>query len=967
MKNKIKTKKCQPAARDAPDLIQTECIPDRGLARHTKKNKQNVKNKKKKEYRKVTLKSRDKQKKKHRFSIWWAVSNKARNKTKKCTNGNIKSNLRVTHWNAGNKLWKNKRLEIIQILEDRKSDVMFVSEANIYMEDDNSETCIPGYQLIPSNSMETLGYSRMVAIVKERINVEVVPQWMDQQVACVWLKFLKKGGKKLYVAGIYREHKLLNQVQPNLTDAMDLQTDRWEKFVRSWEAANRSGEVIVVGDTNLDELKWATPDPINVDMVNIIKSRIETLGFIQLIKGVTRCWPNQRDSLIDKIWINCNDRIVSTENIVNGITDHNIIEVVFKIKGKVNNPVEVKKRSLKNWNLERYKTKIKNINWDLLYSQTDISIAYNVFETEIVNILEAEAPMVTIQIKKQNKKWITDETREKMEVRDKMKEKARLSKNQDDWKQYKKHRNSCTASLRKNRKDDTKKQFELFEKTDDVNKLYKLTKRRLGWDSSLAPSSFLIQGKQITSPKQMADIQIDCFVNKSNRLAAEIPETTGDPHWVLKKALEKWGNKARDRKKFSLREITILETADLINKLGNTKSFGHDQIDALSLKIVASSLLKPINFLINLSLTSKKFANQWRIGKLIPLFKGKGLVKVDPINYRPIAILPVTSKIVERAVQLQLVKFMQESGQLNPNHNAYLRNKSTTTTILQLLDSIYEATDENMIATLMTIDESNAFESVCHKLLEEKMLLYNFEQSTVNWFRDYLNFRSSYVVINAKSSKMIANKQGVPQGSVLGPLLYTLFINELPDLTKEDDCQEIVHAEVENLFGSNCRQCGSIPCYADDASVVCASKSRIKNQEKLIKHLEITTTFLNLNKLNLNKSKTTISEIMMSQKRTKLKGSPPNLVVEGENNQDKCIEVRTYTRLLGCNISQNLGWSEHIETGEKALLPRLRRQLGALKLLARELPKKSKLLLSNGLIISKINYMAQAWGGPRVI
>ena len=138
----------------------------------------------------------------------------------------------------------------------------------------------------------------------------------------------------------------------------------------------------------------------------------------------------------------------------------------------------------------------------------------------------------------------------------------------------------------------------------------------------------------------------------------------------------------------------------------------------MSLKLAASSLLAPINFLVNLSIRKQKFASQWKIGR--PLFKGKGLVKVDPHNYRPISLLQVTSKLVEHAVQDQLLTYMIDSKQLNRNHNVYLHNHSTMTTLLKLMDQVYTATDDNLITVLMTIDKSCKFDCVNHELLLQK-------------------------------------------------------------------------------------------------------------------------------------------------------------------------------------------------------------------------------------------------------
>ena len=432
---------------------------------------------------------------------------------------------------------------------------------------------------------------------------------------------------------------------------------------------------------------------------------------------------------------------------------------------------------------------------------------------------------------------------------------------------------------------------------------------------------------------------------------------------MLKKALKKWGDLANEREIFKLREISLLETANLNKGLGSSKSFGHEGLDAMAIKLAANSLLKPINFLINLSIRKQEFATHWKIGRLIPLFKGKRLAKTDPYNYRPISLLPVTSKLLERAVQNQLLEFMIQSKQLNRNQNAYLRNHSTTTTLLQLTEQLYTATDEKLISVMMTIDESCAFDSVDHDLLLQKMLLYNFSENTVKWFRNYLVDRTNYVTHNAKDSIMKKVPKGVPQGSVLGPILYTIFINDLPELIKDDvNCKNHAHNKDDFLFGPNCESCGSIPCYADDATVVVSSKTRGENQEKIVNNLQTINSFLNNNGLIVNNEKTTLTEIMTAQKRTRTEGDPPKLTVVDKKGNDKTVVPENYTRLLGCNVSRNLRWSEHLISGDKAVLPTIRKKIGALKLLSNKLPMKSRQTLANGFVLSNLNYAIQIWG-----
>ena len=167
-----------------------------------------------------------------------------------------------------------------------------------------------------------------------------------------------------------------------------------------------------------------------------------------------------------------------------------------------------------------------------------------------------------------------------------------------------------------------------------------------------------------------------------------------------------------------------MDTLNIIKNLGN--SYANDGIDALALKHGAGSLHGPITHVINCSIAPSKFASRWKIGKLLPLYKGKGLPIQSPESFRPISLLPILGKITEWAVQPQLLNFMENSHQLNNNHHSYRKHHSTVTTMLQLSDSIFEGCNDNLISMVITLDQSSAFDIIEHKTLMRKLCLYNF-------------------------------------------------------------------------------------------------------------------------------------------------------------------------------------------------------------------------------------------------
>ena len=292
-------------------------------------------------------------------------------------------------------------------------------------------------------------------------------------------------------------------------------------------------------------------------------------------------------------------------------------------------------------------------------------------------------------------------------------------------------------------------------------------------------------------------------------------------------------------------------------------------------------------------------------------------MKSDPGSYRPISLLPVVSKLVEKAIQSQIVSFMATSSQWNSNNHAYKQRHGTTTTLLEMTDQVFQACDERAIAVIMGIDQTAAFDSVEHSVLYQKLLLYNFDDSAVAWIATYLENRSQYVVVGAHNSEMKNVITGVPQGSVLGPVLYTIFLNELPDVVNEyNTCNDASHSPSQQLFSKNCNQCGILPSYADDTSYVTYSKDRTQNQLRIEIILSRIKDFLNLNKLTVNESKTVLIEIMMKQKRSRIPGSPPSLTVITPQNITKVITAGKDILLLGATLQDNSTWQSHLEIGK---------------------------------------------------
>ena len=227
---------------------------------------------------------------------------------------------------------------------------------------------------------------------------------------------------------------------------------------------------------------------------------------------------------------------------------------------------------------------------------------------------------------------------------------------------------------------------------------------------------------------------------------------------------------------------------------------------------------------------------------------------------------------------------------------------------------------------------------------------------------NYLSSRTQYVVLGNTKSRMKPILCSVPQGSVIGPLMYAVFINDLPETVKRLSCEDDSHQDRSTLFSPQCSQCGVLTIYADDLTYTVGSRTWQSNQTSILRSLDEIKLYLNDNGLVLNLPKTSLTEVMIAEKRAKTTGSAPTLTVTNDLGQDKVINNSNFTRILRTNIQNNMSWKAHLESEKKELLPQCRSLLGLLRHRSNLIPRSARRNLVNGLLLSKLRYLMPLWG-----
>ena len=223
----------------------------------------------------------------------------------------------------------------------------------------------------------------------------------------------------------------------------------------------------------------------------------------------------------------------------------------------------------------------------------------------------------------------------------------------------------------------------------------------------------------------------------------------------------------------------------VINSLTNKSRVGIDGISTILLKCIAPSIIKPLTLIINQIMKTGVFPNKIKLAKVIPIYKKDGPTQVT--NYRPISLLPVLSKVVEKTIAKQLSEYFEENKLFNQNQYGFRTGHSTEHAALELVDKITSQMDNNETPINIFLDLSKAFDTIDHNILLDKLKYYGLYDTAIKLFRSFLTNRYQYVQMENAKSQMLGINTGVPQGSILGPLLFIIYINDISQSSDKFD------------------------------------------------------------------------------------------------------------------------------------------------------------------------------------
>lgn len=732
----------------------------------------------------------------------------------------------------------------------------------------NSNFLLEGYRSFHQSRAGTQRGGGLCIFVHDSLSVKFRKDLCYNNADCesVCVEILTETSKNIIVNNIYRPPAgNIKQFKSYL-----------KNFLK--ELNNTHKTIFTVGDFNIDLL----------DQTNImVKRYLDTLIQNNILPTITKPTRVTRttSTLIDNILTN-RPLYAETGIITTDISDHFPIFLICQQNINTAKPsaerIKIPKRYINERSTNYFRQLLSETDWDLIESCDDASDAYDLFERFFLKNYEKAFPKIEVEIKRKSfeNPWMTKGFLKSSKRKQKLYQKFLKRKTFESEEKYKNYKSLFEKIKRNLKKLHYQKEF--AKNVGDSKNTWNTIKNIIGKDITRkgSPDKLLSDSNTISNKKTMTDVFNDFFINVGPNLAAKIPQST------------------RNYKSFLDRSESAMETSPLtreelktaFNTLKKNKSPGVDDINVNVVKQVFDIIEGPLRFIFKLSLETGIVPDKLKIARVTPIFKA-GDDKVTS-NYRPISILPCLSKLLERVMYNRLYKHLTNNDLLYEKQFGFQKQHSTEHAVMSLTNDISDAFNNDQYTLGLFIDLSKAFDTVDHNILLTKLENYGVRDSNLHWFRSYLTNRKQRVELDKETSTEQKIKCGVPQGSILGPLLFILYVN---DIYKTSAILKfILFADDTNIFFSNHN---------------INELFRIINRE-----LTLIEEWFKCNKLSLNTNKTKYTLFVKPSKRDDLPLKLPDLKINKNT-----IKRQSTMNFLGVCLDESLSWKEHIKIIENKI------------------------------------------------
>ena len=799
------------------------------------------------------------------------------------------------------------KIEEIKLIAHRtKATVIGISESKLDETVLNGEIFIPGYSILRSDRNRNGG--GILCYIKDTICFKQREDF-STEFENIFFDILLPQTKPILIGNIYRPPDQSGFLE-TLSNAI-LNTPNFD-----------NQEVYILGDFNINLNYAGRRVPIGIKKY---REFCALHGLTQLIKSPTRVTKNT-STILDHILTNCSDKILQAGTMDIGLSDHQLIYCTRKkFKEKTNAKTFIKYRSLKHYTPQILIEKLRKVVFPDYSSFDNVNTGYADLIGKISLIIDEIAPVKEMCVKNNTEEWVDEEIFEAIRVRDKKYQRFKRTRLHTDHMNLKKSKNLAKNLIKRKQRNFIK--LKLAENKCNSKELWK-TLKKLGLPSKNEGQSKICLGQEGNvsfDPKVNAETFKDFYSNLALNLVRQLPLPTN--RFGLDSIKEYYSHLNLENKNFNLSPVTNDVVLKLLQTIDPSKAIGLDNLGGKFLKDGATEISNPITQLINLSITTSVFPDQCKIAKLKALFKKGSVLK--PKNYRPISLLPLISKLFEKIIHLQTQNYLDKNNILYKYQSGFRTKHSTDTCLSLLNDKILTGIDNGLLTGMILIDLQKAFDTIDHEIFLSKLTFLGFSESTILWYKSYLTNRTFVVNIANEFSSPGDLSCGVPQGSILGPLIFLLYVN---DMSNSVDCDLLL--------------------YADDSCLVFTGHDVKSIEQNLNRNFNSLCDWFVENKLSIHFGEEKTKSIVFGS-RKKLKNIDALNVRRGD------INIKQYTNVtyLGCELDQYL-------SGESMATKVLGKINGRLKFLYRKqkfLNGSLRRMLCNSLIQPHFDYACSAW------